>query len=119
MASYASVSSGLATLVSAIFGSRVFEKILEESVGSDFNSYLTALRWETDICFGCISVIEFTLLDCRSFEKILEILSAYLIYSFNNEFECLIAVSKHEPNGFQDAKSIAFECFDTVIKHAN
>ena len=44
------------------------------------------------------------------------------MYYFNNEFECLITVSKHEKamnlEGLRPSRFIAFSCFDTVIKHA-
>ena len=43
-------------------------------------------------------------------------------YYFNNEFECMVTVSKHEKAmNFEwrnPERFIAFECFDTVIKHA-
>ena len=61
---------------------------------------------------GVISRIISFFLGTKAFEK----------YYFNNEFECLITVSKHEKamnlEGRSPERFIAFECFDTVIKHA-
>ena len=58
----------------------------------------------------------------KTVEDVAHTIDEDLKYYFNNEFECLITVSKHEKamnlEGRSPERFIAFECFDTVIKHA-